>query len=442
MRLLVPATFLAAVLALAAPALAADPRRGEQWGLTMVESDPAHATSTGAGALIGVIDSGATFSHEDLQGRLVAGHDYVGGDEDPADEHGHGTHVAGIAVANDGNGIGVSSVAPGARALVVRVLDAEGSGPTDYVARGIRYAVDHGAQVINLSLGGFCVPPAEAPICVPGGGTFSDEVGEAIDYALDRGAVVVAAAGNDRFPACDQPEAEGRMLCVGGVDRNRHKSDFSNFGVGLAIVAPAGSADPWDGILSTWKNGGYESVPGTSQATPHVSGVAALLVSKGITGQAAVRRILENADDVGPAGPDAEYGAGIVNARRTVAGLPGPGSTGAPGGAPTGGGGSAASISLRRRQRIRTVLRRGLRVRCRPAGAGRCRVTGRRRGRRVVTGSRAVRLGVSRVVPARGTRYGRRLLRRALRVRKRLVLRVAVSLPGARRSYRVTLIPR
>ena len=151
-------------------------------------------------------------------------------------------------------------------------------------------------------------------------------------------------------------------------------------------MAPGGSGLFGRDILSTFKNGGYEELAGTSQATPHVAGVAALLVGKGVRGQAAVQRILATATDAGLPGPDAEYGAGIVNARAAVAGLPASGQ-------PGGGIGSAAMISLRKTLRIRTALRRGIRVRCLAAGAGRCRVAARSKGRRVATGSKALRAG-------------------------------------------------
>src|SRR4051812_46818445 len=179
MRRLGAALVLIAALAPAGTAHAADPLRGQQWGLSMVESDAAHSVTRGAGAVVAVIDTGGLASHQDLQGRLVAGHDFVGNDDDPNDENGHGTHVTGIVAANDGNGIGVSSVAPDAKVMPVRVLDADGSGSSGDIAAGIDWAVAHGAQVINLSLGPDVPVVDSAP-----------EIGEAIDRALNRGVVV------------------------------------------------------------------------------------------------------------------------------------------------------------------------------------------------------------------------------------------------------------
>lgn len=422
----------ACALALAIPASAAaagDPLRSEQWGLSMVESDAAHATATGSGALVAIIDTGVLASHPDLQGgRVLQGHDFVSEDATPQDGDGHGTHVLGIVGATEGNGIGVGSVAPGARLLPVRVLGDDGSGTVEDVVQGIDYAVAQGADVINLSLGG------DVPL-VGSDASFDAAVGR----ALDAGRVVVAAAGNNGVPMCEQPSGAGRLLCVGAVDKRRNHSGFSNFGSGLGLVGPGGSGLPVTGedILSTYNDGAYAEIAGTSQATPHVSGVAALLVGKGLHGQQVVNRILSTATDVGSAGPDSVYGAGIVDARRAVAGLSGPG-----GGSGTRGLGSAARISMRRRNRIRTVLRRGVRVRCRAAGAGRCRVTVTKSGKRLGSASKPLRIGRTTLVVTRLGRAGRARLRRALRRRHRIALRVRITLPGVRPQLRrLTLLP-
>nr|MBA3300706.1 S8 family serine peptidase [Thermoleophilaceae bacterium] len=292
-------------MVLLAPAAQAsnDPLYPQQWNLAMVESDAAHAVTRGAGATVAVVDTGFTPGHPDLGGRMVGGFDFVDNDGDPTDGEGHGTHVSGIIVANENNGIGVGSVAPEARLLAVRVLDDEGSGSNADVQAGIDYAVKQGADVINLSLGPDIF------------GTLLGGSDPAIDRALDAGVVVVAAAGNSAAPLCQNPSGQGRLLCVGAVDRGRQRSSFSSFGFGLGLMGPGGSGSSATGedVLSTLKNGGYGEMAGTSQAAPHVAGVAALLASSGVKGQAAVRRILATASDAGPAGPDALYGAGIVN---------------------------------------------------------------------------------------------------------------------------------
>jgi subtilisin family serine protease len=432
------AVVLAAALAAPATALgAADPLRPQQWNLDMVESDAAHQVATGDGAIVAVIDTGAAFGHPDLQGRLLAGKDYVDSDP-PQDGNGHGTHVTGIVVATDGNGVGVSSVAPGAKVLPVRVLDDSGEGFTSDVAAGVNWAVDQGAHIINLSLS------SEVPLAGE-----DEQFTAALDRALDRGVIVVAAAGNNGLPICENPSGEGRLLCVGAVDRRRQRSYYSSFGSGLGIVAPGGSGLPFTGedVLSTYTSPEYEEVAGTSQATPHVAGVAALLVSKGIRGQAAVERILATASDAGPAGPDAQYGAGIVNARAAVAGLPsggGGGSVGGGGGSGGGGGGTVANgsgafVSVPRVQRIRTVLRRGILVRCRAAGSGRCTGSATAKRRRIARGARPV-AAAGRTVSfrLRVTRTGRELLKRARRVRAT----VRVTLPGVAPVLRTVILKR
>jgi thermitase len=408
---------LLAVLLLAAPAGAADPRRGEQWNLDLIQSDAAHAVSTGTGAVVAVVDSGVQADHPDLAGHVGQGYDFVQNDATPQDGNGHGTHVSGIIGAASGNGIGVESVAPGATILPVRVLGDDGGGSTDTVAKGVDYARTHGADVINLSLG------SDVPLVGAMGG---DAFDAAVHRALAAGIVVVAASGNNGVPLCEQPAARDGLLCVGAVDKREQRSFFSSFGSGLGLVAPGGSGTgvPGEDVLSTYTGSGYEELAGTSQAAPHVSGVAALLVARGVRGQAAVRRILATATDLGAPGDDPEYGAGLVNARAAVAGLSG--------GAPAGGGGGAttalpAYVRVRKRQRARTVRRRGIRVRVRSVHAGRVRVRVKAHGHLIARGSRKLRAERAATVVARLTRRGRRMTRG-----KPFTARVRVRLPGER----------
>lgn len=141
--------------------------------------------------------------------------------------------MTGVVAANAGNGVGVSSVAPAARVLPVRVLGNDGTGASSAVAAGIDWAAANGAHVINLSRG--------EDVALIGG---SSEFAAAVGRSLDRGVVVVAASGNNGLPACEQPAAEGRLLCVGAVDRRGARSFFSSFGRGLGLVAPGGSGLP------------------------------------------------------------------------------------------------------------------------------------------------------------------------------------------------------
>jgi subtilisin family serine protease len=414
---------LAALLALlaAAPATAADPRRGEQWNLDLIEADAAHAVSTGAGAVVAVVDSGVQGDHPDLAGRIGAGYDVVQRDGTPQDGDGHGTHVSGIVAAVSGNGIGVESVAPGATIMPIRVLGDDGGGSTDDVAAGVDYARTHGADVINLSLG------SEVPLIGAIGG---DAFDEAVRRAIAAGIVVVAAAGNNGVPVCEQPSADG-LLCVGAVDKRRQRSFFSSFGSGLGVVAPGGSGGSSAGmagedILSTYRGSAYQELAGTSQAAPHVSGVAALLVARGVRGAAAVKRIRATATDLGSPGEDAEYGAGLVNARAAVAGLGGGGTGATPGGTHRT---LKPFVRVKRKQRARGVLRRGIRLRVRAVKAGRARVRVKSGGHLIARGSRRLRAERAATLVARLTKRGRRLARtRAFKAR------VRVRLPGERRD--------
>jgi serine protease len=408
---------LLAALLLASPA-AADPRRGEQWNLDLIHSDAAHAASTGAGAVVAVVDSGAQADHPDLAGHVGRGYDFVQKDATPQDGNGHGTHVSGIIAAATGNGIGVESVAPGATIMPVRVLDDAGGGSTDTVAKGVDYARTHGADVINLSLG------SDVPLVGAMGG---DAFDAAVHRAIAAGIVVVAASGNNGVPVCEQPAAGDGLLCVGAVDRREQRSFFSSFGSGLGLVAPGGSGTgvPGEDVLSTYKGSGYKQLAGTSQAAPHVAGVAALLVARGLRGQAAVRRILATATDLGSPGADPVYGAGLVNASAAVAGLGGSAGGGTGGGA----GHRSAFVHVKKKQRARTVRRRGIRVRVRAPHPGRVRVRVKAHGRLIARGSRRLRADRAATVVARLTKRGRRALRH-----RPLSARVRVRLPGETRD--------
>ncbi|WP_223206060.1 S8 family peptidase [Streptomyces xanthii] len=289
----------------------ADPLRGRQWALDTLRLPDAWKDTEGDDTVIAVVDSGVDLKHPDLKGRLVGGYDFVDGDKKPQDGFGHGTHVAGIAAAHTDNGIGVAGGAPAAKIMPVRVLGADGSGSNGNITRGIVWAADHGADVINLSLG-------EGPLMsnLLQGGILN----AAIQHAHDKGAVVVAAAGNDG--AATQPyKVQTPVLVVGASDRDGQPAEFSNFGAQDAVSAPGVgimSTLPTYGVqLTEKKNGevndsGYGELDGTSMAAPYVAAVAALLHGEGKDPDEIMRIIRDTAKN-----PDhvEKLGLGVVDAK-------------------------------------------------------------------------------------------------------------------------------
>jgi subtilisin family serine protease len=265
-------------------------------------------TRGGGGPIVAVIDSGIDLDHPDLIANLVSGWDFVNNDASADDDQGHGTHVAGIIGAVGNNGIAVAGVNWTARLMPVKVLNANGAGDQATVALGIRWAVDNGARVINLSLGA----------SIPAGGSLP-ALESAVAYAISKGCVVAAASGNvsATLPkgTVMYPAAYPGVIGVGAVDRNNAIADFSNTGAFLDVVAPGAS------ILSTYRGGGVTFMSGTSMATPHVAGLAGLILAArpSLSGDQVRAALINTATDLGPAGWDQQYGYGIINAYRALA---------------------------------------------------------------------------------------------------------------------------
>jgi len=314
-----------ACLALFAPsssAAAGDPLRPLQWGLAKVQAPQAWGVTRGAGAVVAVLDTGVDLTHPDLAANVLSsGHDFVDGDNTPQDQHGHGTHVAGIVAAVADDGIGGAGVAPQAKILPVRVLDANGAGDADRITAGIRYATAHHANVISLSLGEDTVLGTVGTVVGA-----NDDLHHAIDQAWAAGAVIVVAAGNQSAPLCAEPAAAGHVICVGSTDRNDTPSYFSNGGANSSnfVTAPGGAGLVFcdDDIVSTFlrskpasvcsPGAGYDYMAGTSMAAPFVSGEAALLAAKGLRNWQILNCIKSTADHLTPASP------GRVDANRAV----------------------------------------------------------------------------------------------------------------------------
>lgn len=238
-----------------------EPMQSQQWALPVIgapsawESLPADSASV----VVAVIDSGICADHPDLANRILAGYDFVEDDVVPQDTFGHGCAVAGVIAADGNNGIGIAGVAPNARIMPLRVLDGRGNGLYSDVAAAVVWAADHGAQIINLSLGG-----ANQSLLLQ----------NAIDYAIARNSIVIAAAGNTGG-AVLYPAAYAPVIAVGSVDQNLERSSFSSYGPEIDVYAPGSD------VLSTALDGGYTTRSGTSIAAPQVAGIAALEMAYG-----------------------------------------------------------------------------------------------------------------------------------------------------------------
>ena len=236
---------------------------------------------------IAVIDTGVDYRHPDLDGKVIKGYDFVDNDYDPMDLNDHGTHVAGIAAAETNNATGIAGMAPNTKILAVRALDRNGSGTLTDIADAIVYAADSGAEVINLSLGCDC---------------HSTTLENAVNYAWNKGSVVVAAAGNSGVSTTFEPASYTNVIAVGAVDRYDRLASFSNYGTWVDVVAPGVD------IASTVTGNRYAYMSGTSMAAPHVAGLAALLAGQGRNNVQIRQAIEQTADRISGSGTYFSYG--------------------------------------------------------------------------------------------------------------------------------------
>lgn len=253
--------------------------------------------------IIAIVDTGVDYTHQDLAGKVIKGYDFVNGDYDPIDDNGHGTHVAGIAGALTNNGVGVAGVCQGCSILAVKVISADGSGANSWIANGIANAVNLGANIINLSLGGL---------------DNSSTIRLAVQQATQQGALVVAASGNDGSGAPLYPAALPEVLAVGATTQSGDKASFSNYGNHLALAAPG------EAIYSTLPNNRYDAWNGTSMASPHVAGLAGLLLSRNrnLTNSQLRQIMIDTAQDLGAAGRDTYFGYGKINVATALSQTP------------------------------------------------------------------------------------------------------------------------
>jgi serine protease len=289
----------------------------------------------GRGVRVAVVDTGIAYKRfgphypksPDFAGtRFVAPYDFVGHDRHPYDLYGHGTHVAGTIAEQTDNGTAVTGLAYGASIMPVRVLDKDGYGDAATIAKGLRYAANHGAKIINLS---FEFPSYVHAAEIP-------DIVSAMRYAARKGSLVVAAAGNEGAPTIAYPARGSAALAVGSTTPRGCLAEYSNSGKGLALVAPGGGRDadlPYAGCepgrrgrpiyQMTFTHGRRFGLPndytGTSMSAAHAAGVAALVVASGVIGRnpsprQIVARLEQTARDLGPPGYDTSFGFGLLDA--------------------------------------------------------------------------------------------------------------------------------
>ncbi len=304
-------------------AAANDPLLQFQWHFDAIGLEDAWDNADGSGAVVAVIDTGVAFADvpgqpfrrvQDLEAsRMVPGYDFVSDDDQPHDEHGHGTHVAGTVAQTTNNAYGGAGIAPNARIMPIRVLDASGRGNTADIAESIRWAADNGADIINMSLGG----PLPSRI-----------MQDAVAYAHNKGVTVIAAAGNNGWARPSYPAAYRNVVAVAATQFDGSTTFYSNFGNYIDIAAPGGNTrvdqnndGRPDGVLQETLSRGnpaeheFALYMGTSMASPHVAGVAALIHELGVTHPDRVEEMLKSSatQDV-PAYQRDRFGAGSLRA--------------------------------------------------------------------------------------------------------------------------------
>lgn len=297
--------------------LTKDPASKYQYGLRQINALQAWKKSTGKGIKVAVVDTGVDLNHPDLKDNLIEGYNSIDPDKPPRDDHYHGTHVAGIIGAVANNNIGIAGVAPDSKIMPIKVMDNDGKGNASDIAQGIVWAVDHGADVINLSIGSRYK---------------SDIQLKAINYALKKNVVVVSSMGNDGTEVKFYPAAFNEIpglkdvIAVGSIEPKKSKSSFSNYGNWISVTAPGSyiaSTMPSYNTRVIQEQGlvlKYGVLSGTSMSAPFVSGAAALILSqKNNIKPSLVKSILQNsAEDLGDKGFDKYYGHGLINISKAI----------------------------------------------------------------------------------------------------------------------------
>lgn len=279
-----------------------DPKANLQYQHTMLQTEKVLKLAGKNKVTVAVIDTGVDAKHPDLKKNLLPGYNAANPANQPLAMH-HGTHVSGIIAAEKGNGVGGYGISPNVKILPIDVFDG-GFGASDAsIAEGILYAVNKGAKVINMSLGGYGTSPV---------------LEDAVKTAIKKGVVVVAASGNESWDMVSTPAGYEGVISVGSINKDKKLSDYSNYGPSVDVVAPG--EEVYSTLYDTEKKSTYYNLSGTSMASPVVAAVASLLLTKypNLT-PAQVEYILEkSADDLGPAGFDTKFANGLINPAKAL----------------------------------------------------------------------------------------------------------------------------
>lgn len=277
----------------------------KQWNLHKIGIEGAWSQTKGSGITVAVIDTGVTQVRDLQETKFVKGYDFVNDRESATDDNGHGTHVAGTVAQSTNNNYGVAGIAYEASIMPLKVLSSFGGGTVADIAEAIKFAADNGADVINMSLGG---------------GGESQLMKQAIDYAHRKGVVIIAAAGNENANGASYPARYPHVIGVSALGPNGEKAPYSNFGAGVDISAPGGS-EAGKILQETIDENGeaaFLAFQGTSMASPHVAGVAALIKASGIKEPDEILKVLKQSARVIQDDSLNYYGAGQLNAEAAV----------------------------------------------------------------------------------------------------------------------------
>jgi subtilisin family serine protease len=287
-----------------------DPQTAGQYSLDRMRVRDAWSHTTGGSNVIAVLDTGVQANHPDLSGRVLPGYNFVSSTTNAADDNGHGTWVAGIIAANANNGYGIAGISWTDKILPVKIMNSSGTGSTSNLTSGIVWAANNGAHVINMSVGGF---------------PYSKAVEDAVNYAWNKGAVLVGAAGNNGRQEDFYPASYANVVNVSATQVDDEFSHWSSYGPKVEVSAPGSSVLTTNCTASSCPNaswGSHTYISGTSFATPNVAGVIALIKARypSYTPSQIVYRLYSTVDDLGYPGRDHRYGRGRVNALRAVGG--------------------------------------------------------------------------------------------------------------------------